>query len=92
MNNNRKTYKYSVDQEDFENSYEFESTWIYDGMEDVVVEEAAEDYHDNHDGYEDSWPIDFFLFDLNGTLLESFTVEREASPVFNAYLRKEKKV
>lgn len=55
--------------------------WIkHDSM---TAEEAAEDYHQRHDGWEASWPITIVLVDDEG--VESrWSVDRGMSPVFRA--------
>ncbi len=45
--------------------------------------ECAENYHNAHDGWEASWPVDIALY-LDGILIGLFEVEREAEPVFIA--------
>lgn len=55
-----------------------------------VAEECAEDYESNHDGWEDSWPIELSLFDENDELMGRFRVDREYNPVFSATSIKEK--
>lgn len=76
-------YRYSVDNASFEDSYAFKTNFSEDNPE-WVAEEAAKDYHSNHDGWEDSWPLDFELFTAAGVSLGVFTVEREAVPSFSA--------
>jgi len=51
-----------------------------------LADDAAEDYHSEHDGWETAWPIEFHLFaDKEGKhLLGSFTVERDFEPVFSS--------
>ena len=54
-----------------------------------VAEDAAEDYHDNHDGWESSsWPVEITLYETqDGPALGVFEVDREAQPVFMATLK-----
>jgi hypothetical protein len=79
-------YKFTVpDHGDQE--FQFESTWDHEKNPDYsiwIVEEAAEYYHDNCDGYECGWPLIFELFTMDGKLLGKFEVEREAVPQFSA--------
>lgn len=50
-----------------------------------MAQEAASDYHDNHDGWESSWPLVFSLHETQGgPELARFEVQREAEPVFYA--------
>ena len=76
-------YRYSVDDEDIDNSYDFETNWGHDELE-YVAEEAAKDFHSNHDGWESSWPLDIFLFSITGDALGGFSVELEHQPSFCA--------
>lgn len=48
-----------------------------------VAESAAEDFYDNHDGWESSWPIELALY--NGeTALGRYSVGLEHRPSFYA--------
>lgn len=50
-----------------------------------LAEEAAADFHIEHDGWESQWPLTITLYDgKEGAALGSFTVEREYEPTFNA--------
>jgi len=50
-----------------------------------VAESCAEDYHSNHDGWEDSWPLIIALFNSeDGPEITRFEVDREAVPQFTA--------
>lgn len=54
------------------------------GLE-FVAEEAAADYHSNHDGWESQWPQTIRLYDgKTGPEIGRFTVEREYEPSFSA--------
>jgi hypothetical protein len=77
-------YYYSVDGEEFDNSYRFTSNLQPSGGISWIVEQAAENYHLNHIGWERSWPIDFTLYLKDGTKLGTFSVEREYEPCFYA--------
>lgn len=50
----------------------------------MVAEQAAEDYHDNHDGWEDGWPVKINLHDPFKELIASFDVDLESAPIFSA--------
>jgi hypothetical protein len=78
------TYYYSVDGEDFNNSFRFNSNLHPSEGISWIVEQAAEDYHLNHIGWERSWPIDFILYSKDGTKLGMFSVDREFEPSFYA--------
>jgi len=76
-------YFYSID--DSGDCYEIKT--IFDIKEDSewVAQEAAEDYHSNHDGWEDTWPLNISLhlseeYDPVCTL----KVELEFEPSFSA--------
>lgn len=84
-------YKYSVDENNFEDSYEFESEWCFDyetvhfdGLLESMAQEAAKDYYWEHDGKECTWGINFYIFDLKGKLLGCCTVNCELEPNFTA--------
>lgn len=82
-------FKYYVDGDDFENAYEISLAFQYDDDEaDDVAEECAEDYHGNHDGWEHSWPADFYIYSMEGKLLGVFEVDRQSTPVFYATEKK----
>jgi hypothetical protein len=50
-----------------------------------LAEEAAADFHSEHDGWERQWPLTITLYDgKEGAALGSFTVEREYEPSFSA--------
>jgi hypothetical protein len=74
-------YRYWVS--DPEDDLEFFSTWEEDWPE-YVAEDAAQDYHQNHDGWEASWPLEITLLHLDGTLIGKFSVDRDYDPVFSA--------
>jgi hypothetical protein len=47
-----------------------------------AAEEAAEDHHNNHDGWESSWPLTFVILDDELNELGRFSVGREFVPQF----------
>ena len=71
----------------FHDAYEFESDHDTEFM-DWVVEDCANDYHSEHDGWESSWPITFRIWTESGEVLGDYLVERDYDPVFRAH-RKE---
>ena len=78
--------KYYIDDYDGspEDSYTVpKCVWGKDHLE-YVAEEAAEDYHRNHDGWESEWPLVFVILDDDLTELGRFSVSREAVPQFHA--------
>jgi hypothetical protein len=56
----------------------------------LTAQECAEDFHDNHDGWEcNSWPYTFALREKeDGPVVGRYAVEREAVPSFCATLIK----
>lgn len=56
---------------------------------DSIIENAAREYFENHDGWEAKWPLDIELF-YEGKSLGVFTVEQEQEPVFYAYKKDDK--
>ena len=77
---------YAVDGEGFDNSFEMETNWTRYRAH-YIAEEAAKQYHQNHDGWEATWPLDFEIFLENGESLGIYTVEREYEPFFSAMLK-----
>lgn len=69
--------------------YEFESDDEY-CIEDgdlsgfrFLVEECANQYHDDHDGWESDWPC-FFMLWIDGEYLGMFETELQYAPTFTA--------
>lgn len=103
-----KTYHYipniwDKDELDVEDAYEFDShldiyavnqSHKYDDIEcQWLVEEMANDYFSNHDGWDsaDSWSrnaIVFALWDSEKNFVGKFTVTLEFEPTFSAYKEK----
>lgn len=54
-----------------------------------LAEKCAEYYHDNHDGWESSWPCDFRIYDADRNFVGCWEVDRESMPVFHAGRKKE---
>jgi len=53
-----------------------------------IAEQAADDYHSNHDGWEGHWPKDIRLHETDGgPVVATYEVEREYSPEFSAELK-----
>ena len=71
----------------FHDAYEFESDHDTEFM-DWVVEDCANDFHNNHDGWESRWPITFRIWTESNEVLGDYLVERDHEPVFRAH-RKE---
>lgn len=76
-------FMYAIDGDSPEDGWELDSAW--DGENPVsMAEEAAADYHSNHDGWEASWPVEITLYRMDGSEIGRYKVEREAEPVFYA--------
>lgn len=75
-------YTYMVPQVCKESKYKMSCTW-HRSAPCSVVEYAAEDFYDNHDGWGYGWPLDFEVF-CNDESLGVFTVKQKARPVFHA--------
>lgn len=62
--------------------HKIEDEWDYDDL----LERCAEDYHSNHDGWDDdSWhnnDLKFYLFDSTMKFLGAFNVYLEFNPSF----------
>ena len=53
--------------------------------QETLIEEAADDYHSNRDGWEASWPCAFALAATkDGPEMARFEVDRETRPEFHA--------
>lgn len=79
-------YKYFCPEhgETSEDAYTIESSWSKENLS-YVAEECAEDLHDNRDGWESSWPLEFVILDEKGELeIGRFIIERESVPEFHA--------
>ena len=51
-----------------------------------IAEEAADDYHDRHDGWESGWPLEIALYaSEDGVELARFKVVRDYRTEFTAY-------
>jgi len=50
----------------------------------VILADAGQDYYDNRDGWEDSWPMKFEVIDEDGNKLFSGDVSVEFEPCFDA--------
>lgn len=75
-------YTTSCDHEEF---YFFESMWDLDENNSFMASEAAEDFWDNHDGYEVSWPLTIMLHkNEGGPEIGKYSIMRETVPEFHA--------
>ena len=78
------TYLYAPEDYCFEDAFQIESQWDHEEDAGWIAEEAAADFHSEHDGWESSWPLKLVLWLPDGTEIGTFTVEREFDPVFSA--------
>jgi len=76
-------YIFSIDDYGLKRGYDLVSSWDMDSLE-YVAEDAASYYHDEYDGHEDSWPVVFEIWTIEGESLGKFLVYREYDPTFVA--------
>ena len=60
---------------------DFTSMWSETELE-YLVQDIAEHYHNDCEGWECEWPIQFCVLNSNGDKLGTFWVEREYNPTF----------
>jgi hypothetical protein len=65
-----------------DDKYELDTNWANDNI-DYMADDAAKDFHSNHDGWESSWPLDFEIF-IEDVSQGVYRVERENSPTFSS--------
>lgn len=85
-----RTYHYTVDERGMsfpDDVFKFKSEFRPDDPE-WIAEDAAEDFHSNHDGWESSWPVTIEI-SYEGKILGRFSVDMEARPHFTASVAKE---
>lgn len=70
-------FRYFVESETFTLKTQWNTNTLYH-----VAEDAAQDYFDNHDGWESSWPLTFVILDEDFNELGQFVVDMEAVPSF----------
>ena len=81
----KNTYWYCIPADCPESFYRFETIWDIGNECRYVFEDAAENFFNDHDGWEHSWPIEFTLHDSeNGTKLAQGTVDLFHQPEFHA--------
>lgn len=73
------TVTYAVDGDS--DKLDLQTTW---GVDDVnyIVDDAAEDFHAKHDGWESTWPLNFEIF-IDDVSQGVYNVEREMTPTFS---------
>ncbi len=76
-------YFYSID--NAADCYEIESIWDIEEDGEYLAEDAAENYHSEHDGWEDTWPIKINLHkEDEGDVVATYGVDLEHTPTFSA--------
>ena len=74
---------YCVDDSDYRNAHQLIVKDRPPHYWECIAEECADDYHSNHDGYESSWPLRFFIRESEeGPIIAMFDVDREVVPQF----------
>ena len=66
---------------ELESDYDIsDETW-----HEMIAEKCADDWHDNHDGWESGWPRVFAIFaDKTSPAIAKFNIEREYEVTFSA--------
>ena len=80
---------YTVPEHCADSYYSFNASWAIkeDFQKTYVAQEAAENYWDNHDGWESTWPLEICIYNKEeGELLYSCRVDVEYVPSFGATL------
>lgn len=80
----KRTFRYFLPEhgQTAEDAYEVESVFQSD-LPRFVAEDAAENYHDAHGGWEAGWPLEIVVLDGEKEL-GRFSVDRESVPQFRA--------
>ena len=76
-------YEFSELEHDPNCFYGFSSAWC-ETAGDYLAEDAAENYHELHDGDEANWPLTFIIRHPGGNEIGRYKVEREYQPRFAA--------
>lgn len=71
-------------EQELEDAYEVEVKDYEESWLEFAAAHVAEDFENNHDGWEAGWPVEFDIYKEDNTLLGRFRVEREYSPYFLA--------
>lgn len=70
-------------QEDPDDREEYSTKFFYTPPEYwLLMDEIAKDFYNEHDGWDHSWPLDFFLWDDKHEYIGKFIVEIEHKPSF----------
>lgn len=62
--------------------YEMTTKWGKSNPE-YIVEDCAEDFYHNRDGWDSSWPVDITVY-INRESIGTFEVECDFEPTFSA--------
>lgn len=87
----KENFKYCVRENDLEYAHEFKYSNFIHGeileyeIEDIAAE-AAEDFFNNHDGWEYNWPLDFYVY-FEDKLLGVCEVSQDVQPIFCAGIK-----
>lgn len=75
--------KFSTNDERWDYNYEYN---CFSRHLDIgeAAEEFAQYYYDNYDGWDDTWPLTFYVGDENGRLLGKVKVDVDWSPSFSS--------
>lgn len=70
--------------DDWESRYRLK--WVYGfsvhGELEIAAEDAADDYHNRHDGWEATWPLTFAIFQTTGPRLAAARLRGKACRSF----------
>jgi hypothetical protein len=82
-------YYYTVNEklDDPEDRYEFVTSFTFVEPDDLdTLAETIADYDWGHnDGFEYSWPVEYYLWDKDHNYLGSYEVHMDMHPTFTAY-------
>lgn len=80
-------YKYSVCENEeyfFSDAREFESMYSTTGEGPTFVAEDAAGHYHHWRGWERDWPIKFRIWNMDGSEVGTFSIDRESVPEFTA--------
>lgn len=81
----KRPYQYEIENDG--ERFDFKSNFMSDTEtgRSWLAEDAAENFYDEHDGWEVSWPLEFSIYE-GDTFLGCFSVDVEYRPHFHASL------
>jgi len=71
--------------------YEIDVNSIWSNPDSIledIAEESAEDYFKNHDGWEDQWPLTFYIKGEANNILGAVNVYLDYDPIFTGSIVK----